>query len=346
MSNRTFFILSALGFLVYFFLFSVRLEKELVLRPELVLEENTSIAPQPDGFSWQMGDNFGFIDDHNHFSKFRAGYAAVSGDSLVVVQNEPGFYSLISSSGETISQFESEGIPLLRGGRLFLLSVKEGYIAEYSLAGTRLWNYQFIYPISSLDANAEILVLGDLGGQCHILDVNGDVEQIYVPSGSRLSCIYGISISEASDRIVLISGKAPQRFLLLEKRISGYQPVKHFNLAHSFSRTCFLDFTHDDSRVVLEGKNELIIFHVEDSSLVKLPIDGSLYDYYFDSETRIQSFLVRNGDYDFELFLYTSGERLLYQRGFQAEDAFVRIFNSKVYVGQDGKVLCAGIDQL
>jgi len=346
MSNRTFFILSALVFLVYFFLFSVRLEKEIVLRPEAVLEENSGIPPQADGFSWKMGKNYGFIDSHNNFSQFEADYSAVSGSSLIIIQDKPGLFSLISSSGEIVSQFEAEGTPLLMGGRLFILSIKEGYISEFSLAGTRLWNYQFIFPITCLDANAETLVLGDLGGQCHILDVNGDVEQIYIPSGSRLSCIYGVSLSENSDRIVLISGKDPQRFLLLEKRISGYQPVKHFNLDHIFSRTCFIDFTHNDSRVVIEGNNELIIYHIDDSSLVKLPFEGSLYEYQYDSETGFQVFLIKKQSYDFELVLYSSGERLVYRRGFQAENAFVHIFNRKIYTGQDGRVLCAGIDQL
>jgi hypothetical protein len=143
---------------------------------------------------------------------------------------------------------------------LFALDENRLALTALGAAGQTLWTKHFSSLISAVDANSEHTVVGTLDGKVQVFDLKGNSTGPFVPGGSRVPVIFNVAISRDGQRLLVLAGIDPKRFLLLEKGGGDFRPVFHKSLTENKPWPTWLGFL-DEGQLSFHEVEEAVIIN-------------------------------------------------------------------------------------
>ena len=227
-----------------------------------------------------LGSRFGYVDPSGQFSinRIQNNYIYLGENMWAEYPAEPSNIAINDIFGETIINIEdAKGYPVLLDNRVFIFGSEQNSLSEINADGKSLWTYEFGAPLTCIDAAAGLVLTGSLDGVIEILNSEGRRVFYFEPGGSRYNVILGCAISSNGSRIGIVSGIAPQRFLLLERlgNTGGeYRVVYHEFLGDGFRRPVRISFIDDDRRIVFERAGGIGCYNIRSRRGIFIPLDG------------------------------------------------------------------------
>ena len=300
-------LFAAILFIVfYFLLFPYPLGKELVAHPRWAvaipaagaaagaaaqaLTATVASVPAPAApaspaagpavSSWQLGDQFGFVqEDGTLLYTGRAPYrVALSSSGFVSYTRLGTDWILQDRTGRLVAAFTVSGYPLLSpdGGRVFSVKTDLSGLSELDRGGEVLWDRDFPTLITSISVEQDLALVGLLNGTLVLLDRSGAPVLEHAPGGSRVAVIAGDAASPDGSRIAAVCGIDPQYLVVLRRTDTGYQPESRERLPTAFRREVRMGFSPDSRWVFLEGAHGPGVYDPARRSMSWLNLPGPL----------------------------------------------------------------------
>ena len=286
-------------FVVYFLVAARPVPKEIVLVPKWIsslptvtLSDNAVIEGEESGIvpvnvsgqllPFTLGSSFGYIDSSGQFAINR-----LKKDDIYLSRNmwteygpEPANIAINNLLENSVINIENaRGYPILLDNRVFILGSEQNSLSEIDKSGNVKWTYEFGAPLTSIDANAGLVLTGSLDGIVEVFDSEGRRIFYFEPGGSKYSVILGCAISRNGSRIGIICGIDKQRFLLFERFGSTggeYRIVYHEFLETGFRRPVRILFVDEDQRIVFERENGIGCYSIKSRRGMYIPLDGEI----------------------------------------------------------------------
>ena len=266
--------------LVYLFIFPSPIKKEINFeyqwaRPLSNINQDKIIDP----VSFRIGNKFGYVSPNGNsmnVGDIRYG-VALQDDGYINYDSVSKILIKNSVSGDFLYRIDSKGYPYSLNNRLFLISTNRTVLSEWDDSGEKLWRNVFPSIVTSMDCNNDNLVVGFLDGNIKLYNLNGEEYFSFDNKGSKISVVYGVSISKKSKYIALVSGINPQKFTILEKKEEIYKTIKELEVEDSLRRNLRVKFLLNDQVVVFEKKDELVFYNIENNKIISVKLDGMLY---------------------------------------------------------------------
>ncbi|MDC7223977.1 MAG: hypothetical protein PQJ60_09565 [Spirochaetales bacterium] len=265
-------------FVLYFFFFPRTVKEEYLLIPEkkidLHAEGEEAILSFQGDWAFASPRKMGYYDSATGAVQLLPGGGRARISDRFYMKETEGQLSLVSKTGELVTPLSTSLTPVLLDDHFFLTDLFQGYIREIDTLGRTIWEYTLPSLITCMDSQNGTTAVGLLSGQVFLFDSSGTPFYTGKPGGSRIDVVYGLALSEKADRLALVTGLDPQRFILIEKKENGFRPVYHENLSQSFRKEVSLSFD-DSMNVVVEGVGEGLYFHWDDQSLSTFELPGT-----------------------------------------------------------------------
>lgn len=265
----------------YILLAATDIKKELVFKPGWVADltrtgyENTS--NESSIFPFRLGELFGYMDTEGKliYADRILHNAALGENWFLNHSNSPGNLIARDTAGSILFNIEAAGYPVIREGRLFIISPEGNGISEWDREGNKLWERWFGSIITSFDLSASHLLVGMLKGVVELIDQEGKTLVEYIPENSRIAAVYGCAVSDSGDRFAVLSGIGPQRLTVLERREDDYKIVISTIMDTEFRRTVYLSF--NGKYLFIEGNNRILFLDPTKKWVRSIPIAGRLH---------------------------------------------------------------------
>ena len=222
--------------LIYFLVFPRQMEKELTLIPE----RNHLLAATRDYDDsrglWKMliaegfqpgeqifvlakdGRRVIYADEYLNTMVLRIGRNFAAGSNWLAAVSENNYLQLEYTDKPRIIKTRILGMPVARGGNLFVYDYFSGQIQLVDRENGQIsWSREYISPVTVLDHKAGHSLIAFLNGYLVLLDQAGKTILEYELAGSQVNPIYGATLSEDSSRIALLGGMNPQRLLYMKR---------------------------------------------------------------------------------------------------------------------------------
>jgi hypothetical protein len=234
---------------------------------------------------FKLGSRFGYVDARGQFAINRAMEGAEGGKTGVSFSEHrwaefeaaPTAITIRNPQGDALITIENaRGYPLFLDGKIFLIGEEQTSLSLMDDGGNLLWTYDFVAPLTSIDAAADLVLTGSLDGIVELLDSSGKRVHAFEPGGSRLAVILGCRISRDGSRIAIISGYDDQRFLLQERFGNTYNTVYHEILEDGFRHAVHISFIENDTWIAFERQGGLGLYEIETRRSAKIPLKGTI----------------------------------------------------------------------
>ncbi|MDR1232342.1 MAG: WD40 repeat domain-containing protein [Spirochaetaceae bacterium] len=279
-------VLGTLVFLGYAFLAVSPIPEEDVLLKDWIRSFESTYADTSGTdkrYPFEIGSSdaahFGYFDKNGVFSinRITQKNLSLSDDLFAEYEAVPREFEIKNSANETVLHIENtNGYPLFLNDRIYLVSLEQNAITEIAEDGSEIWSYAFASPLTCIAGAQGHLLLGTLDGTVELLDENGRRVFFFETGGSRITCIYGVSISRDLSHIGVISGIDDQRFLLFEQYAGSYQVAHHEFIGDGKRRPVYIRFLDGDSRLAFEYEDGLGLYDIKSRTSYRIPLDGEI----------------------------------------------------------------------
>ncbi len=232
-----------------------------------------------------------------------------------------------------------EQYPYWSHDRLFTLDADRLGAKAWSSAGRLLWSKQTSSLVTALDSTLSLTVLGTLDGKVQIIGPKGETAGGFQPGGSRLAVVYNVAASPSSQRVLVLAGVDPKRFLVLEKGGSDFRPVFHKPLKESRPWPTPLGFLNDGALAYYENESGLAILDPRSPEReTVLPLAGHLAALETLQGGRLAAFVETDGSHASLRIASLKGTSVL-SLPFEAHDVLLRREGGLLLLGSDQTVL-------
>jgi hypothetical protein len=279
-------VLGLLVFLVYAFLaVSPIPEEDVLIKGWIRSFESayTGSSTESKQYPFEIGSpdaaRFGYFDRNGVFTINRVTQKnlSLSGDRFAEYEALPHSLDIKNSTDESTLQFENtNGYPLFLNDKIYLVSFEQNAITEIAEDGNAVWSYSFASPLTCVAGARGSLLLGTLDGTVELLDENGRRAFFFETGGSRITCVYGVAISQDLSHIAVISGIDDQRFLLFEQYAGAYQVSHHEFIGDGKRRPVQIRFLDGDTRLAFEYDDGLGLYEIKSRTSYRIPLDGEI----------------------------------------------------------------------
>ena len=221
---------------------------------------------------------------------------------------------------DTIYQFQNEGHSLFR----------------YSSKGELEWRSDLLPYISSLDTNDRgDTLISYVNGRVVLLNRQGELDNEYISSGSRINSVYGAALSADSQNIALIAGLDQQRFVFLKKQQTTYLFEYALRLDDPLRRSQWLQFSADHPYVFYSNTSGVTVYNFRRRKNRLYHAAGDLNR--FGEQGNIQFFVFNSGAEGTLLATHgTQGELLRVQ--LSGNHYSLQVQETTIYFGQDNLI--------
>ncbi len=345
--RKNWIILGSAAFVAYVFAASAPIGDETILRPAWLkpLEKTEGKVD---------GELIPFL------TSTHLGYFNAAGDfPLVERRNErtaisPLLWANYAKTDESIKIFgrdgaprcavESRGYPYMADGRTFVVGVEQHSVAEIDENGKERWRRDFEAPITCADAASGMALFGLLDGTVELIGRNGELVFTFEPGGSRLPVIAAARISPDGERIALISGVDPQRFVLLSRSGQTYKVVHHEYLDKGFRRPVLAAFVDKGKYVVFEREKGLEVYDTASRKSAVLDIGGAILAFEDETDDKRFFLIADSGDYR-ELVGVALPAGVFMRAPYLGQEKYIARRGSRLYLGGDGTIAALDIDR-
>lgn len=283
--NRLLYALIVLAFLAYFFAAAAPLRKELAFHPAWAADVSRDEAPAtlPDSakaFSFQLGNRYGVAaSDGKHVWSRKADFDAAVSDALFIPYGrESRSLTAFAPDGGSAFLIQTEGWPVFRSGRLFLISPEMDSVSEYSRDGKPLWSYDFPFKITDFDASASLAVAGTLEGSLECVDSSGESVLSFAPGGSRIEVVLGVALDPREEAIAAVCGADRQRFVLLVRKGGAFKVQYHRYLESDYREPVTVRFTRDGRYVLYRQSEGIAVYDRQTGRESLLPVRAESFE--------------------------------------------------------------------
>ncbi|MDR1596448.1 MAG: WD40 repeat domain-containing protein [Treponema sp.] len=338
-------ILGFFIFVVYVFIAPQPIPVETILVPRWLssLESDYSALmstennpPQDYLVPFTLGNRFGYVDTHGQFTINQPvkGVVSLSEDRWAEFEAAPETIHIRSPQGESLTVIEKDrGYPLFLDGKIFLIGENQTSLSLADDRGEILWTYDFAAPLTSIDANSDLILTGSLDGVVELLNSSGKRIYSFSPGGSRLAVILGCRISKDGSRLAIISGYDDQRFLVLERFGDSYRVVYHEFLDDGFRHAVHISFIANDSWIVFERQGGLGLYELEGRRSIMVPLSGTIKALDETGDNGLIFVINSLGGQSKSLAAIRLPGVIIMEAAFQSENAFFSRRGSEIYVG-------------
>lgn len=237
--------------------------------------------------------------------KYKAVLGSESGDNFL---SKPDYIGSISSThtfykeGDTLYLKEfgaysfaiakTEGSPLVLGERYFSVDYGSAFIEEFDKAGSIIWFWKGLAPITSLAWNDDFTAVGSLDGTVSLVGETGDITEypVYPAEGDHV--VYGVAVSEDSSRMAIISGLRNQ-YLRTYTLGENPQLLSQVKLDSQYRRPVKMYYSDDGAYLWVEQEDGLLQY-TDDSPPLLIPVEDSFMTMTHDKEESLIYVLSRS----------------------------------------------------
>lgn len=262
MKKRFFYAGLILVLVVYYFVFTPVVGKELFYKPVgcVTLPVSGSGPVSVENPVGIVTEGYaGFVNKDLDVRGFEpvSHTVTIDDERMILIERDSELRVIHDPSGLVTGQFDSRGYPFLSGSRILVYDAASNTLEERDSVGNLLWTRNLPVLVTALSASDKWVVAGLVDGRCLVMDNQGRDFFWYQPGGSRIEVIYGAALSHKGRYLAVLSGLDPQRVILLEARDAGFRPLNHVALQENFRRTVLFHYAEDDRRVFWEGYEAL-----------------------------------------------------------------------------------------
>lgn len=340
MSDKKNIIITTLIFILFFLLFPLKLEKNLsyhsnesknLLEDDLTLPINKIpyIFRNRAGYFSSDLKNSWSIEINDGITLLKDGY----------VNNSREDDRIIFKDFNGIEQYtiKDSGYPFSFSNRFFIISRDRKSLSEIE-NGEKKWTKFFNYIITSISGNKEDIAIGFLNGSFGLFDTSGESFYEYEPGGSRVSVIYGCSLSKDSKYLAVISGLGPQRFILYEKKDTEYRPIYTLNLDEEVRTSLKIFITADNKSIFVEAPSGFYIVNIENRTSTFLDGNYSLKNVEYLED--LDLYMVYSGAINYNnIKLITKDNGVLLEKQFIGKSVSVTTKEKSIYIVIDNSVI-------
>lgn len=305
--------------------------------------EAPSAVAESDLVAFRFKDRFGYLSPDGSVVLSRLYVQDIAlGDSppfSAWAEFQPGKGSSVfsSPSGARLFSLPSPESPFFLGGRLFSIAADDAGISAWSESGKKVWSRDLPSVLTALSAGSQELAVGCLDGNAEVIGPDGQALFSFKPGGSRVSIILGLAISPDGDRLAMVAGLEPQRFLLFERRHGSYKLKRHFDLASDFRRRVALSFSTDGRMLFLEQAGRLDVIRADGGAPASLPLPGQILALHPGTSKGLHLVYCRSGS-DGKAMVFSSSGKLVMSADLPEGCELLARREDALYLGSAGRV--------
>ncbi len=185
-------------------------------------------------------------------------------DNLIINKNDGSFSSNLKTAG----------FPFFIDERLFIISANSKIISEWNSEGENLFTFENESELISCDANKNTLVAGFIDGTITVADKERKAEKLLIPELSRINAVYGISVSDSSDFIAMITGIDPQYMIVMKKKNNQYNRFYTYQFSENLRHSRYISFFNNDRYLCFESGKTFYCFDFFSKNLNRIELSA------------------------------------------------------------------------
>lgn len=340
MGRKGYFAILFAIIILVFFLFPLPTATEHYLVPQKLvrLDENPTLTDQTPHLSFSLGEYYGYFTedlDLTYLDK-RDYRVAINDSSFIDYPKIPSVLNIQNHEGSIRAPIESAGYPFIEENKVVIIS--DSSLSLYDIEGNLYWERSILSMVTSISINSESVAVGYLDGTCELISFDGSTLLSYKPGGSRIEIIYSVASSSDGQKLAILSGLDPQRFIYIEKRKEDYKPIHHFEMDFQYRKTIKMNFSKDNSKIFMESPDGVEVYTVLTGQLDTIVGDGNLKEVYYDNALGFYSLMLQEQG-SATVKVLTDFDKELLDREFAGGLFFFRKVDQDFYVGIDNDLL-------
>ncbi|ADK80664.1 hypothetical protein [Sediminispirochaeta smaragdinae] len=223
-----------------------------------------------DALSFATADHFGYVTEEGKLLFFSSGKERLA-------MNKRGFSyggRMYDAGGTAAGIVPAGWLPFFTAQGSYLVASDRLAIEEVSLSGQVLWVKKVPSLITAFSDTPDRRILGTLNGDTYLLDSKGSLLSRFAPEASGVPVVYGVAVSDASDRLALVRGIEPQKLSLYEKVEDQWQLRSEWKLPGVLLRQTSVQFLRDGSLLRLDRGASLLTMDLLSGSVSRYNLTG------------------------------------------------------------------------
>ncbi|MDC7232372.1 MAG: hypothetical protein PQJ58_04015 [Spirochaetales bacterium] len=180
---------------------------------------------------------------------------------------------------------ENGASPYVYKDRFFAVDYGSAFIEEYDSSGSILWTWKGLAPVTAITWNDSYTGIGSLDGTVRLVNRKGEVTgyPAFPDTGDHI--VYGVALSDDSDRLAVISGLKEQ-YLRVFSLSDAPVLLDTVKLESQYRRPVKMFYSPDSSFLWVEQEGGLLQYN-DDGSTLFLPVSGQFLTMNYDREQRL-----------------------------------------------------------
>lgn len=288
------------------------------------------------------------------------------------------FYTFYNTSNELVPFFDPSGkklgtigavgFPFIKGNNIFVFLPGGGSFAKCDNDGNVAWRYESVNPITAFDANDSGIAAGFADGSIVEFDSAGRVLRAFSPGGSDYPAIHGIALSTDSSMIATVCGQNKQRFVLARNEGVNAKIIFHEFIDTVSPYQMLVSFYNNNNNVVFNSGDILAFVDVRHGKSEHIKIEPGEHAIdaqesgncvYILTKTKLKKApeaaptdkftpptdVTNTPDYRYTVYIVERLATLMGKFSFDADVAFIKTDENRLYIGKDSTVSCLTLEK-
>jgi hypothetical protein len=243
-----------------------------------------------------------------------------------------------SRTGELVGRIGGSGFPYFDDDRAYLFHPGGAAFSRCDSAnGLLLWTHEGYAPVLVFASSAGGSAAGFVDGSIIVHSPDGGKSTQIVPGGSAYPVVLGVDISGDGNRVASISGLQKQRFVLTEIGGNSNQVLYHEYFENDSNEQGFVQFSSKDNMVYFAQPGKLTVLDCATYTTTAIPMNGSVLSLIELPDTNL-IFVLTKENATYRVYMLENYNMPIGSFSFEADHAFIRVFENALYVGKDTSI--------
>ena len=334
-------IIIPFAFVILYIIFAAKpLTREYNLKADWTIntfDDQVSAVKGEDLVPFKFKNQLGyFSQDGKIYSKYDFDYkACITENYWTSYSEDSASFYVYGPDGKKVSCINEEGFPFLSQNRIYVLLPGGTSLAQFDLKGNELFLQESYSPLTAISSSRGGTAAGYADGSIKVFDSNGVLKMNFIPGGSSVNIIYGLTLSDDGKYCAYITGLDRQRVeIALEE--DGKPKILYTEYFDSdLTRQTFMKF--NGNVLYYDYTDGLGIVNLKNCKSYKYEIPGLVKQLEFSGDSKV-AFLLTKDKSEYTLTFLEPYNHFAGKLAFNAESAFVQVRGNNVFLGRDGKI--------